>query len=734
VTKIRNHVSSVCSGVFRIDPASCGFRLSRLALGTGSLVVLSAPLLAAAPDQRGIEEIIVEDSARDSYVIDKSSLSKFTESLRDTPQSITVLTEGLLEDRGVTSLSDALRNVPGITLGAGEMSWQGNNPSIRGFSSRNDMFLDGMRDFGNYYRDPFNLGSIEVLQGPSSMAFGRGSTGGVINQSTKVPVADELRSLHFNIGNADTRRMTVDLNQPFSADVAGRLNLLYHEGDVPQRDGAHSERYGVAPSLSMGLGDATQLTLSYMKLKSDDVPDYGLPWLAGRPVDVDRENYYGFDDDYIETDVDVATVKLDHELSSSTRLQALLRWANYDRSSRLTEPQFVGSPTAATPLDQIVVRRFVFQGESTEDVLQGQLNLISEFATGNIEHALVAGLEMAEEGSDPEFGFPQGVPNTSLLNPGGSYSATDAGLRLRSDNRIDTLAGFVLDTIKFTPQWQLMAGARWDRFEIDYNAQRFTNGVFERNENIDHTDIETSWRLALVFKPVDNGTIYLGGGTSFNPSGEGLSFISSGRNLTISDAFLQPEHNRTVELGTKWELLDSALMLDASIFHIVKSNARVPDPTTPGFNVLAGEQTVDGFSVNAIGRLGARVSLTAGYTWLDSEQGKSTQAALVPGTALVNVPENTFSSWLNYAFSSRIELGVGARYVDERFAANAQPVKLAPDYWAYDAMAKYDVNDNLTLKLNLTNVTDEYYFDQLHAFHVVPGPGLGAVFAINLDY
>lgn len=734
MTKVRNLAPLNSFGLQCTSPCRVGFRLSRLALGTSSAMLLSAPLLAAQPDQAGVEEIIVVDTARDSYVIDKSSLSKFTESIRDTPQAITVITEGLLEDRGVTSLSDALRNVPGITLGAGEMSWQGNNPNIRGFNSRNDMFLDGMRDFGNYYRDPFNLGSIEVLQGPSSMAFGRGSTGGVINQSTKVPVEDEIRSLHVNVGNADTRRVTADINQPFSEDVAGRLNLLYHESDVPQRDGAHSERYGVAPSLSLGLGDATQLTLTYMKLKNDDVPDYGLPWLAGRPVEVDRENYYGFEDDYIETDVDVATVRLDHELSAGTRLQGLVRWANYDRSSRLTEPQYVGTPTAATPLDQIVVRRFVFQGESTEDVLQGQLNLISEFTTGGIDHALVAGLEAAQEGSDPWFGFPQGVPNTSLLNPGGVYSQTSDGLRLRTDNQTDTLAGFVLDTIKFSPQWQVMAGARRDRFEIDYNAQRFNNGVFDRNENIDHTDIKTSWRLALVYKPVDSGTIYLGGGTSFNPSGEGLSFINSGRNLTIGDAYLQPENNRTVELGTKWELFDTALMLDASIFRIVKSNARVPDPTTPGFNVLAGEQTVEGFSINANGRLGERVSLTAGYMYLDSEQGRSTQAALIPGTALVNVPENTFSTWLNYAASARIELGVGARFVDERFAANAQPVKLAPDYWAFDAMAKYDVNDNLTLKLNVTNITDEYYFDQLHPFHVVPGAGLGAIFAINLDY
>jgi catecholate siderophore receptor len=707
--------------------------VSRLMLGAGTSLAATSSALAAA----GIEEILVVDSPRDSYVVEQSSLSKFTEALADTPQSISVITEGLLQDRGATSLDDALRNVPGITLGAGEFSWQGNNPNIRGFNSRNDMFLDGMRDFGSYYRDPFNLSSIEVLQGPSSMAFGRGSTGGVINQTTKQPLlSDTLRSLHVNLGNADVRRVTADINQPFSDGMAGRLNLMYHEGGVPGRDGAQVERYGIAPSLSLALGDATQLTLNYMKLSGDDTPDYGLPWLGERPAEVDRENFYGFSSDFIDTEADVATAKLDHAFNAGTHMQALVRWANYDRSTRITEPLLVGSPTPDTPLEDVLVRRNVFRGESTEDMLQGQLNLISNFTTGSIEHAVVVGLEAAREGSDPSFGFALGVPDTPLLAPVDEpYSETGLAWRLRSTNDADSVAGFVLDTLKFNEHWQLMAGLRWDRFKIDYQADRYNDdGSFNRNEQIVHTDIETSWRTALVYKPVENGTIYLGGGTSFNPSGEGLSFINSGRNLTIGDAFLEPENNRTVELGSKWELLNSALMVDASVFRIVKNNARVPDPTTPGFNVLAGEQTVEGFSLNVTGRFNQRLSVSGGYTYLDSEQGKSTQASLPPGTQLVNVPRNTFSSWLNYAVAPQLELGVGARFIDERLAVNAAPVKWVPDYWAFDAMAKYEMNDNLTFKLNLTNLTDEYYFDQLHPWHVVPGPGFGAVFAVNLDY
>lgn len=706
--------------------------IARLVAGTGASMVLVASALAAD----AVEEIVIQDSRPAAYTAEQSTLTKFTESLNDTPQSIAVLTGQLLQDRGAMSLTDALRNVPGITLGAGEFSWQGNNPNIRGFNSRNDMFLDGMRDFGNYDRDPFNLESIEVLQGPSSMVFGRGSTGGVINQASKQPLQEELRSLHLNMGNADTRRVAVDFNQPLSAGVAVRVNALKHDSNVPDRDGASTDRVAVAPSLSMELGSATQLTLSYMKQSSDNTPDYGLPWLAGKPADVERSNYYGFDTDFVDTDVDMATARIDHTLSGSQHLQAMVRYADYQRSTRITEPLLVGNPTATTPLSSVRVNRNVFRGDSNERVFQGQLNLVSNFTTGSIDHALVTGIEGGKENSSPGFGFALGVPATPILDPvEEAFSSTGVAWRLLSESDADSQAIFALDTLKFGTQWQLVTGIRWDRFAVDYQAQRFNdNGTFRGNERIERTDIKKSYRAALVYKPVEVGTVYLGWGTSFNPSAEGLSFVNSGRNLTIGDSKLDPETNKSVEAGIKWELFNKALNVDAAVFRIVKNNARVPDPLTPGFNILAGEQTVEGVSFNATGRLNRYFSVSGGYTWLDSEQSRTTQLTVVPGTPLANVPENTFSSWLTYTPITQFELGLGARYMDERLATITQPVKAVPDYWAFDAMAKYQATKNLTLKLNLTNFTDEYYFDQLHPFHVVPGPGLGAVFALNLDY
>ena len=242
-------------------------------MGTGIGLTFSNLAIAQAPQDQGaapatnteVEEVVVTGRQTERYRETESSLSKLTEDLLDTPQSVTTMSSELLEDRGITSINDALRTIPGITLGAGEFSWQGNNPTIRGFSGRDDMYLDGIRDFGSYPRDPFNLETVEVLLGPSSVLFGRGSTGGAINQVTKRPTLDPLTNFSANIGSEETFRGTVDINRPvplLGDGAAFRLNLLSHQGKMADRDGAEAKRYGIAPSLSLGLNSATQVTLS----------------------------------------------------------------------------------------------------------------------------------------------------------------------------------------------------------------------------------------------------------------------------------------------------------------------------------------------------------------------------------------------------------------------------------------------------------------------------------------
>jgi catecholate siderophore receptor len=383
------------------------------------------------------------------------------------------------------------------------------------------------------------------------------------------------------------------------------------------------------------------------------------------------------------------------------------------------------------------VNRNVFTGKSEETMAQLQGDATLRFASGSVEHALVTGFELSHETSAPTFGFALGVPPASLLAPNVQepFSSTGTVRRLVADTTGDSRAAYALDTMKLGDAWQAIVGLRWDRFDVDYAAERFApDGTFTGNEMIERVDDKWSYRAAVVYKPRETASVYLGWGTSFNPSAETLTFVTNARAFGINNAFLAPEENESIELGTKWDLQSEALTINAAIFRITKSNARVPDPSTPGFNMLAGEHRVDGVSFTAVGRIGDRFQLSGGYTYLDSQVVESAAGAAPLGSPLPSAPESTFSAWAAYTLSSRFEVGAGARYVDDQLAQNVPPIKLVEDYWAFDAMGKYHVSDTLTLKLNLTNFTDEYYLDQLHPFHVVPGPGLTAIFAVNVVY
>ena len=678
----------------------------------------------------------MRDVATATYRIDDSSIAKFTEDLRDTPQSIIAIPQELLEDRAALTLNDALRNVPGITLGAGEMLYQGNTTTIRGFAARSDLFLDGMRDFGSYFRDPFNLERIEVLQGPSSMVFGRGSTGGVVNQASKVPLSSPLRRLSINMGNASLQRATLDFNQPFEAwgeDAAVRVNLMRYRAGVPERDVTETEQYGVAPSLRLGLGDATRLTLSYLKQRGDSVPDYGLPWVGAEAAKVDRRSFYGFSDDYLDTDASISTLRLDHRITPNVGLEVLVRYADYDRQLRLTEPQLVGSVTVNDPLDGVMVDRFTFRSESTERMLQGQFNLVASFETGNVEHALVGGVEIGEESSTPTLYFGSGGL-TSIIRPATGSFAGSVVRRLEVDTRADTVAAYALNTMKLGERWQVLAGIRWDSFDADYFAHRFdTTRAYAGSEQIAWQDTMTSYRAALIYKPVEWGTLYLGWGTSFNPTVENMSMLDSGRAMSNRNAMLNPEENRSIELGVKWDLLSDMLTLDTALFRIEKTNARVPDPDIPAFNMLAGLQRADGFSVHVSGNLSRRMSLTGGYMYLDTEEVEGAPGASNQGRPLVQAAKHNFSVWGSYSVSAQWQVAAGARYVDDRLARNTA-IRGVPDYWALDAMVGYTLNDHIGLKLNVTNLSNEYYLDQLHTWHVIPGPGRSAVFGVSFTY
>lgn len=723
--KLRDIASPGVSGVYSTEQA-----LKQILAGTGVSYVFSNANVVTLEIQAQSQVVNVLDAGNSQV-----TSPKYTEPLRNTPQSVTVVTQQLIQAEGVTTLRDTVRNVAGISIAAGEGGAQGDNLTIRGFTARNDIFLDAMRDFGSYYRDPFNMEEVEVLKGPSSVTFGRGTTGGVVNQESKAPQSGSFVQGTATLGTDLTKRITLDFNKPLRSigkGTAFRLNIMGNDSNVAGRDVAETRRVGVAPSISFGLGTANRLTISYFHLSANDTPDYGIPWLFNAPAPVDRRNYYGFSDgsNFLRTRADIETVRFEHDFNSKITLRNQFRYANYNRDAVITEARIPAGVTPATPLNTINVTRGQIAVDSVETFLQNQTDVTARFRTGAVRHALVGGIELGRETSDPTRFAYTGVPSTSLLTPNPDQAFAGTAIpSSRINTAATTFGAYILDTVKLGDKWDLIAGLRWDLFSADFKQLVTPVSSFQR------TDKMLSGRAAVVFKPRQNGSIYFAYGTSFNPSAESLS-------LTAGTANAPPEKNRTYEFGTKWDLVSRRLSLRTSVFRTEKTNARETDPTNPLLVVLAGNQRVDGFEVEASGRINDRWQLLASYALLDSKVVSSRFFPASVGAQLANVPKNTLSFWTNYELPwRRLSIGGGGQFVDSRTASSTVPldpvtrlVKQAPSYWVLNAVARYPLGEHLDLQVNVNNLTNRYYYDQLHPGHIVPGAGRSALVGLNFKF
>jgi catecholate siderophore receptor len=656
------------------------------------------------------------------YKAEQPSLPKLTEPLRDTPQSITSVPRAVIDDQGANTLRDTLRNVPGISLAAGEGGAQGDNTTIRGFSARNDIFIDGIRDFGSYYRDSFNFERVDVLKGPSSILFGRGSTGGVINQVSKTPRLEPFVDGSAALGTDDTRRLTADVNQPIpelGQGAAARLNLMAHESGVADRDVVYYSRFGVAPSLALGIGTPTRLNFGYFHLSEDDIPDYGHPFFLSRPTFPERSNFYGFaKGDFLNTDVDVLSAQVEHDFSPALTLRSQFRFGNYQRSIRATEPQILAGTPSSTLVSALRINRNQITAESTERILENQTDVTARFTTGPIEHTAVAGIEISREDSKPVRTAFTGVPTTTLVapNPDDAFAGTP---RTTSATRstVDTRGVYALDTLKLGEQWQLIGGLRFDNFDSKSTQSVPPATSFRRIDDV------VSYRLALVYKPVEAGAVYVSYGNSFNPSAEAIA-------LAAANASTPPEETTVLEAGAKWDVTER-LALRGAVFRDDKTNARTPDPNNALLNVVQGEQRVDGFELEATGRVTDRWQVFAGYAYLDSRVLKSTTVSEI-GRPLQNTPRHSGNLWTTYDLPGGFQIGGGAFYVGSRAASTVPDAatgltRQVPGYVRFDAMAKYAITEHVDLQLNLYNLTDKYYYETIHPAHLIPGGGRSAL-------
>ncbi|MDF3934922.1 TonB-dependent receptor [Pseudomonas citronellolis] len=720
---------------------------------SGSHFAQAAESAEKKPEQEVLSldaDTVVGQQSEETYNVQQSASQKYTAPLLDTPKTVTVIPQQVIKDTGALTLVDALRTTPGITFGAGEGgNPAGDRPFIRGFNAESDTFLDGMRDVASQTREVFNLEQIEVSKGPGSAYTGAGSTGGSLNLVSKTAKLDDFNDASFTYGSDQTRRTTLDVNHTLGDNAAFRLNLMKHEANVAGRDGVSVSRWGVAPTITFGFNTPTRATFSYYHLDTDDIPDYGLPLtLAGRskhnpskPVSVDRDNFYGLTHrDYRKSTTDSGTFRIEHDLNDDLTL------SNSFRMVRTTLDYVVTTPDDSKGnVANGYVYRSAKSRNSTSKGWVNQTDLKASFETGFIKHSLVTGLEFSyEDVHNRPYSVTQGATGsvctpallasgdcTSLANPtpkdDWTGSITD-GLAY-TDTDTKTSAAYVFDTLALNEQWDLNLGLRYDDYSIEQSgyATRAPVGNFKR-ENDTHF---WNYQTGLVYKPLPNGSIYLAWSTSSNPSGETAG--EGGQEISAANTNLDPERNRNVELGTKWDFFDEALSLNAAVFRTDKTNARVADPDNSSLQVLDGEQRVQGVELGFNGQLTPKWKVFGGYTYLDSEIRKSSTKT-DEGNRMPQVAPNNFTLWSTYELVKDLTIGGGTTYVDKQFGNTANSTYI-PSYWRYDAMAKYKLSKNVDLQLNVQNLTDKRYFDQVYSTHMAHvAPGRTALLGVNLHF
>ncbi|OIJ37975.1 MULTISPECIES: TonB-dependent siderophore receptor [Acinetobacter] len=712
--------------------------------------------------------------------IDQSANNKFIAPLLDTPKSVVVIPQQLIEDTQVTTLADALRTVPGITLGAGEGgNPNGDRPFIRGYNSESSMYVDGVRNSTSQNREMFAVEQVEVTKGSASAMGGAGTTGGSINLISKVAKQGDALEGSIAGGTDMYARITLDANEDFDNGMAARIAVMGHQNEkAGQHDGTEYKRTGIAPSFSFGLDNATRGTLSYYYLKTDDIPDSGIPYNNpfgaptgnnpdnrplngnGKPINVKQGQYYGWKDrDFQKQENQIGTLKLEHDLNDNLTLSntAVFNrskndylWSNPDdsRGNFILNGNVWARANSRIADTDTFTDLLALTGKFNTGIIQHSFNLGAEYSDQDTERTqyIINGLN-ATGSSYAACGTPANIILgwcTSVDNPNRSTwtgtISTDGADSYHIETKSKSI--YFLDSIELHPQWIVDLGVRWDDYKTQQTLTygRFNNAVTGANNmpitavpgdqlTLENEDDFINYQAGLVFKPRENGSIYISYATSSNPVG--IDGGDGSESITVAIENLKPEKVRTMELGTKWDILEDKLNLTAAIFRTEKTNTRSTDADGTTRNI--GETRVDGIELGINGNVTDKWAISAGYTYLDSEivdDGTATN----DGNQVQNVPENSATLWTTYQVMPQLTLGAGAVAMDKVYG-NATNTKFVPGYVRYDAMARYQVNSNVDLQLNVNNLSDTRYFSKAYSSHyATEAEGISGVLGLHFKY
>lgn len=664
-----------------------------------SIAVVALGTTAAFAQPVQLAPVRVTATPIDTYVAKRSTTATKTDTpLIDIPQSISVVTKKEMADRAVSGMQDAVRYVPGVQFAQGE----GNRDAavLRGVATTSDFFLDGVRDDVEYFREIYNIERVEVLKGPNAMIFGRGATGGLINRVTRQANFSDGLEARLEGGSFGLFRVTFDSNHAVSDSVALRLTGLYHRADS-YRDGVNYERYGLNPTATYLLTPATKIRVGYEHFFDRRIADRGISSFRGFPVQTDRSTFFGDPaQSPVRATVNNVTLDISHQFSDDLTINNKTRYADYNKFYQNVFPGAVnaaGTTVSISAYNNAQRRKNAFN----------QTDLNWNLQTGSVNHTILAGMEFGRQETDNfrldgSFGGPTAV-NMPLSTPRSTpvtFSLTTGGT---NHGVAEVMAFYAQDQIEITPEWQLVAGIRYDDFKVKFLDRRVGQGRVWSQDGL------WSPRVGLIFKPEGNMSFYASYSLSYQPrAGAQLNSLATGASTAGNPAF-EPEKFVNYEVGSKWDILPD-LSLTGALFLLERSNVVAPHPTLAGQGVLIDGQNTKGIEVGLTGNITDQWSVVGAYSY---QLGKSRAAANSPYTYLPNLPEHTFSVWNRYDFDPSWGAALGLIHQGTRYTTTSNTVSMN-GYARVDGALYYTFNYNWTAQLNLENITDNYYYEFGH--------------------
>lgn len=721
-------------------------------LAAGMVLGGGAPALAQTADQQAqpgavnLPQIAVQGQP-DNTLQGTTGLGRLAGPLQSIPQTIIVVPQEVMQQQNVTSLEQALRNVPGITSSTGEGNGgvQGDQLRIRGFNGQNDIYTDGLRDFGTFSRDTFNVEQVQALMGPSALTFGAGSVGGAVNMATRLPHLGTSFNGSVTGGMGPMVRAVADLNYQINATTAVRAVVMGQQrSDTPGLNGIDGHRWGVAASAAFGLGTDTTFTFEYMHYEYDETASGGVPvstptgQRVGRPITeygLARGTFYGIENDRDRSTVDRLTARFQHRASDWLTLYNDTRLGFQDRTFSAGFPNCNAACVDGLIAGNASTMLTGFGGGSSPYDqqtwgIQNVTTAVARFNTWGLRHEVTVGLDAWYENIErTPYSFVGGRPAQNLINPNNSTlratTRNAAGQRFTDTTQVGVFAS---DRIWFTPEISVLAGIRWTRYDIDFE-QTVANAPSTRISS-DSNFVDP--RLAVIWEPTPNQTYYVSYAQSTTPPGSNFTTIPA--SIGQYNPIVDPEENTIYEIGARISLMDQRLGLRAALFRIDKENSQDIDPLTGNVVTSGDSQRNQGFELGITGRITDAWLINAAYTYMDSETRDSTNAA-ARGKRVAYVPRHAASIWTSYEFNRgeplNLTVGGGIFWRSQAYLNNTNTTEV-PENFSLDAVVSHRINDNLTVSLNGYNLTDHRNYETLSArTRVAPGRTILATVGVS---